>query len=218
MRQDAFRAYSDRSNPVSVYCDGVGCHVLCLRHGIPVWQHIDLGCLKVTLNPKQTSKNRLDAPTSKPQRRYCIKIITQRVQCECSDWVTYCVQKPERHVLRCQNVADASSVNRPPDLIVAGNLTDSNTTPWHYNTNRNIHTKRATFWTCIHVFRLDAQTSKRRRRHIEIRDPFAAIGLRVLYSQRTTYNFVIIEVDLSSLNARYDAPTPSLWRWHSRCE
>ena len=24
--------------PVSVYCDGVGCHVLCLRHGIPVWQ------------------------------------------------------------------------------------------------------------------------------------------------------------------------------------
>ena len=27
-------------SPVSVYCDGVGCHVLCLRHGIPVWQHI----------------------------------------------------------------------------------------------------------------------------------------------------------------------------------
>ena len=26
--------------PVAVYCDGVGCHVLCLRHGIPVWQHI----------------------------------------------------------------------------------------------------------------------------------------------------------------------------------
>ena len=26
--------------PMSVYCDGVGCHVLCLRHGIPVWQHI----------------------------------------------------------------------------------------------------------------------------------------------------------------------------------
>ena len=26
--------------PVSVYCDGMGCHVLCLRHGIPVSQHI----------------------------------------------------------------------------------------------------------------------------------------------------------------------------------
>ena len=26
--------------PVSVYCDGVECHVLCLRHVIPVWQHI----------------------------------------------------------------------------------------------------------------------------------------------------------------------------------
>ena len=26
--------------PVSVYCDGVGCHALRLRHGILVWQHI----------------------------------------------------------------------------------------------------------------------------------------------------------------------------------
>ena len=27
--------------PVSVYCDGVGCHVLCLVLNIPVWQHIN---------------------------------------------------------------------------------------------------------------------------------------------------------------------------------
>ena len=26
--------------PVSVYCDEVGCRVLCLQHGISVWQHI----------------------------------------------------------------------------------------------------------------------------------------------------------------------------------
>ena len=26
--------------PVSVYCDGVGCRVLCLQQGISVWQHI----------------------------------------------------------------------------------------------------------------------------------------------------------------------------------
>ena len=25
---------------VSVYCDGLRCHVVCLRHDIPVWQHI----------------------------------------------------------------------------------------------------------------------------------------------------------------------------------
>ena len=25
--------------PVSIYYDWVGCHVLCLRHGIPLWQH-----------------------------------------------------------------------------------------------------------------------------------------------------------------------------------
>ena len=27
-------------SPVSVYCDGVGCHDLCLWYGIPVWQDI----------------------------------------------------------------------------------------------------------------------------------------------------------------------------------
>ena len=27
--------------PVSVYCDGMGCHVLCLWHDIAVLQHID---------------------------------------------------------------------------------------------------------------------------------------------------------------------------------
>ena len=26
--------------PVSVNCDGIGCFALCLRQGIPVWQHI----------------------------------------------------------------------------------------------------------------------------------------------------------------------------------
>ena len=53
---------------VSAYCDGVGCHVLCLRHWIPVWQHsttatsrYDLICLKATLKPqsnklKQTNR------------------------------------------------------------------------------------------------------------------------------------------------------------------
>ena len=30
--------------PVSVYCDGVGCRVLCLRHGISVWDN-DRGTL-----------------------------------------------------------------------------------------------------------------------------------------------------------------------------
>ena len=29
-----------QAGPVSVYCDGVGFHILCLRHGIPVLQHI----------------------------------------------------------------------------------------------------------------------------------------------------------------------------------
>ena len=55
-------------SPVSVYCDGVGCHVLCLRHGIniSVWQHIGQSTtatsryssditsdVKATLNPNK---------------------------------------------------------------------------------------------------------------------------------------------------------------------
>ena len=55
--------------PVSVYCDGVGCHVLCVWHGIPVWQHIGQSTnvtsrhcrnmttdVKVKLNPNKTNR------------------------------------------------------------------------------------------------------------------------------------------------------------------
>ena len=54
--------------PVSVCCDGVVCHVLCLRHGISVWLYIGQSTtatsrhrrdmtldVKMTLNPKQTN-------------------------------------------------------------------------------------------------------------------------------------------------------------------
>ena len=48
---------------VYVYCDGVGCHVLCLRHGVPVWQTLvklsplQAGrCLQATLNPNKLNK------------------------------------------------------------------------------------------------------------------------------------------------------------------
>ena len=45
---------------------------------------------------------RLDAPTTKRRRRYCIKYITLRVRCECSDLLT-CVPKPTHRVLCRQN-------------------------------------------------------------------------------------------------------------------
>ena len=38
---------------------------------------------------------RLDAPASNRRQRYCIKMITQRVRCECSNLLT-CVLKPAR--------------------------------------------------------------------------------------------------------------------------
>ena len=37
--------------PVSVYCDGVGFHVLCLWHGIPVWQHIGQSTTATSRHP-----------------------------------------------------------------------------------------------------------------------------------------------------------------------
>ena len=56
---------------VSVYCDGVGCHVLCLRHGIHGWQNIGQSTtaksrhrpdmtsdIKATLNPYEPNKRK----------------------------------------------------------------------------------------------------------------------------------------------------------------
>ena len=48
--------------PMSVYCDGVGCHVLCLRHGIPVWQHIGQ-------STTVTSRHRRDMTSDVSKRR-----------------------------------------------------------------------------------------------------------------------------------------------------
>ena len=48
--------------PVSVYCDGVGSHVLCLRHGIPVWQHIGQ-------STTATSRHRRDMTSDVSKRR-----------------------------------------------------------------------------------------------------------------------------------------------------
>ena len=48
--------------PVSVYCDGVGCRVLCLRHGISVWQHIGQ-------STTATSRHRRDMTSDVSKRR-----------------------------------------------------------------------------------------------------------------------------------------------------
>ena len=47
---------------VSVYCDGVGCRVLCLRHGISVWQHIGQ-------STTATSRHRRDMTSDVSKRR-----------------------------------------------------------------------------------------------------------------------------------------------------
>ena len=49
--------------PVSVYCDGVRCRVLCLRHGISVWQHIGQSTIA-------TSRHRRDMTSDVSKRRY----------------------------------------------------------------------------------------------------------------------------------------------------
>ena len=67
--------------PVSVYCDGVGCHVRCERHGISVWQHIGQSTTATSMHrrdmttklmfqsdvkPKQTNKQTNRAFSSLP--------------------------------------------------------------------------------------------------------------------------------------------------------
>ena len=48
--------------PMSVYCDGVGCHALCLQHGISVWQHIGQ-------STTTTSRHRRDMTSDVSKRR-----------------------------------------------------------------------------------------------------------------------------------------------------
>ena len=49
-------------SPVSVYCDGVRCRVLYLRHGISVWQHTGQ-------STTATSRHRLDMTSDVSKRR-----------------------------------------------------------------------------------------------------------------------------------------------------
>ena len=51
-----------QDGPVSVYCDGVGYRVLCLRHGISVWQHIGQ-------STTATSRHRRDMTSDVSKRR-----------------------------------------------------------------------------------------------------------------------------------------------------
>ena len=54
---------------MSVYCEGVGCHVLCLRHGLPVWQHIGQSTTARSRQCREMTSDFLKAtldPTNKP--------------------------------------------------------------------------------------------------------------------------------------------------------
>ena len=62
-------------------------------------------------------------------------IITQRVPCECSDWLT-CVPKPVRRVLRRQYDTDASSLNRPLVITCTHDLPEP--FPMHISINYKI--------------------------------------------------------------------------------
>ena len=48
---------------VSEYCDGLGCHVLCLRHGFPVLQHIGQSTTAISRHPRDLRcKNDVKTP------------------------------------------------------------------------------------------------------------------------------------------------------------
>ena len=54
------------------YCDGVGCHVLCLRHGNPVWQHI-------RQSTTATSRHRRDMTSDVQKRRLTNKQTNKQI-------------------------------------------------------------------------------------------------------------------------------------------
>ena len=100
-----------------VYTDRMSYNIQSLLKDIRLLNVIRcINCLNV-LNRhhiKRVSKGlfRLDAPTSNRRHRHCIKMITQPVQDECSDWFV-CFSKPAHRVLRSQIDADVSSLNAP---------------------------------------------------------------------------------------------------------
>ena len=58
--------------PVSVYSDGMGCHVLCLWHGIPVWQHI--GQITTATSRHRRDMTHMFKSNVKPQKTRMITI------------------------------------------------------------------------------------------------------------------------------------------------
>ena len=69
----------------------------------------------MTLDSNQNLIFRLDTSASKRCCCICIKIITQRVRCECSDWLTCW---PVRCILRRQIDSDAASQSLNASLMV----------------------------------------------------------------------------------------------------
>ena len=66
------------SCPVSVYCDGVGCCVLCLWHGVPVWQHIGQSTTATNRHRRDMTSDvskRLKTPTNKQTNKQTISLL-----------------------------------------------------------------------------------------------------------------------------------------------
>ena len=79
---------------IDVYCDGMGCHVWCLKHGIPVSQHIGqmnttatsrhcqdmTSDVKVVLNPNKQIKFRYLKKTTKTHIYDSFRFNTKYIQ------------------------------------------------------------------------------------------------------------------------------------------
>ena len=52
---------------VSIYCDGVGCNVLCLRHGIYVWKHIGQSTTATSRHRRDMTSDVLKAKKTEKQ-------------------------------------------------------------------------------------------------------------------------------------------------------
>ena len=96
-------------SPVSVYCDGVWCHVLCLRHGFPVWQHIGQRTT-ATRRYRRDLRCQSDVKPQKKQKVYLFQSEVSLHKCKISPFKTsnrricFHTTKSQSHTSKCFNV------------------------------------------------------------------------------------------------------------------
>ena len=92
---------------VSVCCDGVRCHVLCMRHGIPVWRHIGQSITATNSHRRDMISASEPKQTGVQTMKNIIFVISFTVSCMCFQTLNPMIGASAAHV---QNVTSWHSI------------------------------------------------------------------------------------------------------------